>query len=214
VFLIMTFKIDLHVHTSSSGDNDADLGEVVERAVELGLDGIAITEHYSYAASEPVERLREKYRGVITLYRGVELSAAEGHCLVFGADTDRLSLRFAPAEEIVRAVTEAGGVVIPSHPYRGGSGIGGLVLRLPGISGIEGYNGANLHAMNARAVEAAGAVGMPYTGGSDAHAPAEVGSCYTEFRAPVTAGDLVLHIRSGLFRGVDTRRISRLAVLA
>jgi hypothetical protein len=208
----MLFKIDLHVHTSSSGDNDADLEEVIERAVELGLDGITITEHYSYAASEPVERLREKYRGIITLFRGVELSAAEGHCLVFGADTDRLSLGYAPAQEVVRAVTAAGGIVIPSHPYRGGSGLGARVLDLPGIGGLEGYNGANLHAMNVRAVEAAGRLGLPYTGGSDAHAPAEVGSCYTAFEGTVAAGDLVHHLRSGRFRGVDTRKISRLVV--
>jgi len=208
----MKFKIDLHVHTSSSGDNDADLEEVVEAAVLRGLDGIAITEHYSYGASEPVERLREKYGGVITLFRGVELSAAEGHCLVFGVDTDRLSLRYAPAVEIVRAVTAAGGVVIPSHPYRGGSGIGELVLRLPGISGLEGYNGANLHAMNSKAVEAAGTLGLPYTGGSDAHAPAEVGSCYTEFEGRVAVEDLARRIRSGRFRGVDVRKVSRFAL--
>jgi predicted metal-dependent phosphoesterase TrpH len=207
----MTFKIDLHVHTSSSGDNDADPEEVVERAVELGLDGIAITEHYFYGASEHVERLREKYRGVITLFRGVEISAAEGHCLVFGIDTDRLSLSYAPAQEVVRAVAASGGVVIPSHPFRGGSGIGELVLDLPGISGLEGHNGANMHSMNARAVEAAGRLGLPYTGGSDAHAPSEVGSCYTVFDGPVAVEDLVRHIRSGRFRGVDVRKVSRLA---
>ena len=206
------FKVDLHVHTSSSGDNDADLEEVIERAVEVGLDGIAITEHYSYAASEQVERLRDTYRGVITLFRGVELSAAEGHCLVFGTDTDKLCLRYAPAHEVVRAVTAAGGIVIPSHPFRGGSGLGELVLGLPGIGALEGFNGANMHAMNARAVAAAERLGLPYTGGSDAHAPAEVGSCYTAFEAPVTTENLVQRLRAGGFRGIDARKISRSAL--
>ncbi|MDA8098484.1 MAG: PHP domain-containing protein [Nitrospiraceae bacterium] len=203
------FRVDLHVHTSSSGDNDADLGEVIECAVERGLDGIAITEHYSYRASEPVEQLRNKYRGVITIFRGVEFSAAEGHCLVFGVDTDRLAIKYAPIRDVVRAVTAAGGVVIPTHPYRGVNSLGDDVLTVPGISGLEGCNGGNMHAMNARAIEAAIRLGLPYTGGSDAHAASEVGSCYTEFERPFGLHELVAQIRSGRFRGVDTRKISR-----
>jgi predicted metal-dependent phosphoesterase TrpH len=112
------FKIDLHVHSRNSGDNNADPEEIVSRAIELGLDGIAFTEHYSFEASEPVERLREKYRGAIMIFRGVEFSAAEGHCLVFGVDTDRKDIRFAPIRDVIRVVTMAGGVVIPTHPYR------------------------------------------------------------------------------------------------
>jgi predicted metal-dependent phosphoesterase TrpH len=205
----MSWKIDLHVHSRESGDNDADPEEIVERAVELGLDGIVITEHYSYGASEHAERLREKYRGVIMVLRGVEFSAAEGHCLVYGVDTDLLSMKFAPVQDLVRMVTAEGGVVIPSHPYRGGNSLGELVLDLPGISGIEGYNGANMHAMNRKAIETAARIGLPYTGGSDAHSPAEVGSCFTEFDDQVTPGNFIDLLRQGRYRGVDVRKISR-----
>ncbi len=203
------FRIDLHVHSSNSGDNDADLEEIVERAVAIGLDGIAVTEHYFYAASEPVERLCEKYGRAILLFRGVEFSAAEGHCLVFGADTDGLGIRNAPVRDVVRAVNEAGGVVIPSHPYRSVNSLGDLVLDLAGIGGLEGHNGANMHAMNVRAVAAAERRQLPFTGGSDAHAPSEVGSCYTEFDEAVTPETFLSLLRSGRYRGVDTRKISR-----
>ncbi len=202
-------KIDLHVHSRNSGDNDADPEEIIERAVRLGLDGIAITEHYSYAASEPFERLGEKYGRAIMLFRGVEFSAAEGHCLVFGADTDRLNIRNAPVRDVVRAVNEAGGVVIPSHPYRGVCSVGDLILDLADIGGLEGHNGANMHAMNLRAVKVAARRRIPFTGGSDAHAPAEVGSCYTEFDDVVTPDTFLPLLKAGRFRGVDTRKISR-----
>lgn len=205
----MKFKIDLHVHSRNSGDNDADPGETVSRAIELGLDGIAFTEHYSFEASEPVERLREKHRGAIMLFRGVEFSAAEGHCLVFGVDTDRLDIRFAPIREIVRIVTIAGGVVIPTHPYRGGNSMGELILAVPGINAVEGYNGANMHAMNVKAIEAAGRLKLPYTGGSDAHLPIEVGSCYTVFEDAVTYENFLPLLKAGRFKGIDTRKISR-----
>ena len=203
------YKIDLHVHSSNSGDNDADLEEMIERAVRLGLDGIAITEHYTYAASEPVERLREKYRDAIMLLRGVEFSAAEGHCLVFGADTDRLGIANAPVRDVVRAVNEAGGIVIPSHPFRSMNSLGDVVLDLAGIGGLEGYNGANMHAMNSRAVETAAKLRLPFTGGSDAHAPSEVGSCYTEFDDPVVPATFLSLLKAGRYRGIDTRKISR-----
>ena len=209
----MTFKIDLHIHSRNSGDNDADPEETVSRAIELGLDGIAFTEHYSFEASEHVERLRERYRGAIMLFRGVEFSAAEGHCLVFGVDTDRLDMRFAPIRDIVRIVTMTGGVVIPTHPYRGGNSVGELLFALPGISAVEGYNGANMHAMNAKAIAAAGKMSLPYTGGSDAHQPIEVGSCYTVFDDAVTYENFLPLLRAGRFTGMDKRKISRAMVL-
>jgi histidinol phosphatase-like PHP family hydrolase len=65
----MRSRIDLHVHTRFSGDNDADPEEIVERAIERGLDGIAFTEHYSFEASEHAEQLREKYGRTIAYPR-------------------------------------------------------------------------------------------------------------------------------------------------
>ena len=208
----MRYKIDLHVHSRNSGDNTTDPAETVERAIGLGLHGIAFTEHYSYEASEPVERLRVTYRGAILLLRGVEFSAAEGHCLVFGADTDKLALRHAPVAELVRKVGEAGGVVIPSHPFRGGNSLGDLAGSVQGICAVEGCNGANMHAMNDRAIRLAASLGLPYTGGSDAHAPVEVGSCYTEFDGAVSYENFLDRLRSGRFRGIDTRKVSRFAM--
>lgn len=207
----MGFCIDLHVHTLHSGDNEALPEEMVERAINEGLDAIAFTEHYSFQASDYAEALREKYRSVIGIFRGVEISAAEGHLLAFGANTDNMGLGGASAAEVINKVTELGGVVIPSHPYRRGSSVGDLVVELKGIEALEGYNGCNLHAMNIMALKAASNLGIPYTGGSDAHAPDEVGSCYTEFIDEVTEDGLIIALRSGRFTGHDKRKISRKA---
>jgi predicted metal-dependent phosphoesterase TrpH len=206
----MKFKIDLHVHSKYSTDNDSDPEETVLRAIELGLQGIAFTEHYYYEASEPVEFLRDKYRDSIMIFRGVEFSTAEGHCLVFGADTDSLGIKYAPLAEVIRFVNKAGGVVIPSHPYRPGTSLGDLVRSVKGITGLEGCNGANMHAYNVKAIETAKALSLPYTGGSDAHAPQEVGSCFTEFDDVVTYESFVDLLRAGNYRGIDTRKISRM----
>lgn len=199
------FRIDLHVHSYLSLDNAADPEECIVRAIERGLQGVAFTEHYSYAASEPVELLRERYRDRILVLRGVEFSAAEGHCLVFGVDTDRLGLAHAPVQALIRAVERKGGVAIPSHPYRGGSGVGDMVLALQGIAAIEGHNGCNHHSFNRRAINAARLRRLPVTGGSDAHAPAEVGSCFTVFRNRVTTENFTGLLKAGGYKAVDAR---------
>ncbi len=203
------FRIDLHVHSRFSGDTDSDPEESVIRALELRLSGIAFTEHYSYEASGFVEGLREKYGDAIMILRGVEFSSREGHCLIFGVNTDRLLLKHSPAGEVMRTVTAAGGVVIPSHPYRGGNSLGDLVRDMKDICAVEGYNGGNMHAFNVRAMEAAKDLALPFTGGSDAHNPHEVGSCFTEFDDEVTYDNFVELLMRGRYRGVDTRKISR-----
>ena len=208
----MKFKIDLHVHTKYSGDTDSDPEEVILRAIELGLHCIAITEHYSYGASEPVEILKEKYRNSILIFRGVEFSTAEGHCLIFGVNTDTLSIKYASVNEVMRVVHQKGGVVIPSHPYRTVNSLGDLVQNVPGFCALEGYNGCNMHAFNVKAIEAAEVLKLPYTGGSDAHTPGEVGSCFTEFDDVVTAENLIEVLKAGKFRGIDTRKISKLMI--
>jgi len=205
----MKFRIDLHVHSKYSGDTDSEPEESILRAISLNLQGIAFTEHYSYAASEYTEGLREKYNDSILILRGVEFSTAEGHCLIFGADTDKLAIKYAPVGEVVRMVNQHGGVVIPSHPYRRGNSLGDRIHELAGISAVEGYNGCNMHAFNVRAIEAAKIMNLPYTGGSDAHSPREVGSCFTEFNGEVTYDNFIGVLRQGDYQGVDVRKISR-----
>jgi len=200
----MKFKIDLHVHTKFSGDNDADPEEMVMRAISLGLDGIAFTEHYSYAASEYAEELKERFGARIRIFRGTEFSALEGHCLIFGVNSDALPSR-APAADVFEMVKRSGGAAIPSHPYRRGNSLGDLLWGMGTFCALEGYNGCNMPAFNEKAVEAAKELGIPFTGGSDAHAPGEVGSCYTEFDDEVTDDNFIQLLRQGNYRGIDTR---------
>jgi hypothetical protein len=91
--------------------------------------------------------------------------------------------------------------------------MGGQIFAVPGICAVEGHNGANMHAMNVKAIEAAGKMKLPYTGGSDAHLPIEVGSCYTIFDDAVTCGNFLSLLKAGRFTGIDTRKISRAMML-
>ncbi len=200
--------IDIHVHSRFSGDGTAEPEEYIEKAIELGLDGIAFTEHYSFEASGQASELMEKYADHITVLRGVELSAEEGHCLVYGVDTDRLKLSNNPLKVVTDVVNSKGGVVIPSHPFRKGHGAGDIVREINGICALEGYNGYNMGKYNELAIEVATELQLPFTGGSDAHAPSEVGHCYTVFNENVTPDNFIELLKKGSYHGVDARRVS------
>lgn len=202
----MKFKIDLHVHSKFSGDSIAEPEELIIHAVKSGLQGIAFTEHYSYEASEPVEELRDRYKDRIRIFRGVEFTSQEGHCLVFGVNTDKLALKYLPAQDLINIVSESGGVVIPSHPYRRGQGMGDIILRLEGMCAVEGYNGFNMTSYNDMAVQMAKAMNLPFTGGSDAHEPREAGLCFTEFDDEVTYDNFIDLLKKGKYQGVDNRK--------
>lgn len=204
------YKYDLHVHSRYSGDNDSDPEDIIEAAIESGLDGLAFTEHYSYEASEFIIHLQEKYQKWITILRGVEFSSRQGHCLVFGVNTDKSIEKNADIEHVLEIVDAIGGIVIPAHPYRGMESIGDRIFKLSKLSVIEGYNGCNIHTFNLLSIEAASKLGICFTGGSDAHLPTDVGSCYTLFCEPANDENIVSLLKNGNFTSYDNRRISRL----
>ena len=197
------------MHSKFSGDTDSEPEESVLHAIKSGLQGIAFTEHYSYEASGFADGLRERYKGKIMVFRGVEFSSAEGHCLIFGVNTDRLSIKNASIEDIIPLVNEKGGVVIPTHPFRGTNSIGDRIKDLKGLCALEGHNGYSHYYQNAKAVRTAEEMKLPYTGGSDAHLSNEAGACHTEFRHDVTYDNFIDLLRGGDYTGVDTRKISR-----
>jgi len=205
----MIYRIDLHVHSKFSGDTDSEPEESVIHAIKAGLQGMAFTEHYSYEASGFADELRERYKGKIMVFRGVEFSSAEGHCLVFGVNTDSLSIKNASLKDIIPLVNEKGGVVIPTHPFRGANSVGDRIRDLKGLCAIEGHNGYAHYYQNVKAVRTAEEMKLPYTGGSDAHLSNEVGACYTEFSHDVTYDNFIDLLRGGDYIGVDTRKISR-----
>lgn len=206
------YKIDLHIHTFHSSDNDSDPEDVVIQAIDRGLDGIAFTEHYYYYVSDYIEDLISIYKDRILIYRGVEFSTLEGHCLVFGVDTDGLIEKHANIQDLINLVNSKGGVVIPSHPYRGFNSVGDKLLEIQGMTAIEGYNGANMQSMNNQAISVANRLNLPIIGGSDAHRAIDVGSCYTVFQDKLRSDNLVELLKSGRYRGYDIRRFASLSI--
>lgn len=191
-------KIDLHVHTANSDDASGEPEEVLVAAVKAGLDGLAVTEHRSYEKSESFLELAPRFNLVV--FVGAEVATRSGHMLVFSEEICRWN-RFEgdhnDAQRLIDEVNFAGGAVVAAHPYRVGLGCGGAA-NLCGLAAIETCNGANRPYENLMAANLTEKLGLPSTGGSDAHFPDEIGRCYTLFTVPVnTVSELVAALKSG-----------------
>jgi predicted metal-dependent phosphoesterase TrpH len=191
-------KIDLHVHTANSDDAYGEPEEVLAAAVEAGLDGLALTEHSSYEKSEVFLDLAPRFH--LAVFVGAEVATRSGHMLVF-SEAIRQWNRFRgnenDARELIDAVNSAGGAVVAAHPYRMGPGCGGAA-NLRGLAAVETCNGANRPFENQLAAAMAEKLGLPCTGGSDAHFTDEIGRCFTVFTVPVhTVPELVAALKAG-----------------
>ncbi len=193
-------KIDLHVHTGHSYDATGSPEEVLTRTREVGLDGIAITEHNSYEKTKTFLELAPSYN--LAVFAGAEVPTINGHYLVFTEEIghwNRYCRMLYKAQEIIDEANRLGGAVIAAHPYRLGLGYGGeAVKKLHGLTAIEVYNGGNNHNDNKLALELAATLNLPGTGGSDAHCIKDIGRCYTEFFTPLqTLNDLIAALKAG-----------------
>ena len=198
--------IDTHCHTRYSYDNWLEPLDLIRRAKALGLDGVCITEHYSYEASEPVERIGRE-EGLLVL-RGVEIATDRGHLLAYGMLDDGWNVwgrdSYLPLDEVIERINVLGGICAPAHPFRdvGLSSLLDGLLELEGIAAVESHNGGNVDSDNDLAIQASAHMGLPTLGGSDCHKTIAVGRCATEFSRPVQdMTSFVEAVKAGACRG-------------
>ena len=181
------FKIDLHLHTCLGGDSLIEPQDLVERAREVGLDAVCITEHHSYDLSEPFDEISRKAN--FPIFRGMEYRADNGHMLIYGVRVTRGNLPSGlPLQKAVDWVQKNGGVAVPAHPYQQslvGQYPGDAILKINGLFALEVINGSESLDGNRRAEEAARQLGINGIGGSDAHGFQVLGKAYTAFPLPI-----------------------------
>lgn len=178
-------RLDLHVHSTFSPDGRSSVAELVGSVSAAGLDGFALTDHNSTAGHGELARLQADHPGLL-LVPGVEVSTREGHLLVYGLHEPPPAGR--PLEETVDWALTQGGEPVLSHPFRWPHGAGRHLAPASRIRALEAINGHSSRGVNARAATLARERRLPTTGGSDAHAAAELGRARTVL--PEGAGSL------------------------
>ncbi|WP_322782674.1 MULTISPECIES: PHP domain-containing protein [unclassified Synechococcus] len=129
-------RLNFHCHTTCS-DGSLRPEWLADQAVDRGLEHLAVTDHHSTAALEPLQRrlaqYRERGRTVPNLWSGVEISCLLEGCLVhvLGLGFDPGHAALAPylegsavvgpalrAGAVRRAIHAAGGLALLAHPAR------------------------------------------------------------------------------------------------
>ncbi|MBC7875738.1 MAG: PHP domain-containing protein [Anaerolineales bacterium] len=198
---------DIHVHTIYSYDGTASLSAVLNRAKQIGLDVIAITDHDEIAGALKAMEMAPMYG--VEVIPGIEITTAEGDLLAYFI-TEKVDAGLSLVETVLR-VRALGGVCIAAHPMAGGMGMKSLsarsilkALRNPAVAetliGIETYNATALDKMsNHYARILANRLNITQVGNSDAHVVEALGLGATEFEGN-SAADLLSALKNGKTR--------------
>jgi predicted metal-dependent phosphoesterase TrpH len=209
------FVIDLHVHTfPASPCSSASADSLIEEARRIGLNGICLTDHNHVWTPEKVEELRQRHG--FQIFRGNEVTTDQGDMLVFGLESDVKGI--IKLQDLRREVLAAGGFVIVAHPFRGFLTFSGEQLGLTPekaaqrplfqwVDAVEVLNGKVTAKENGFASSVAESLGLPATGGSDAHEVSEVGVYATRFFVEIRSeAELIQALKNRAYEPVAFRR--------
>jgi predicted metal-dependent phosphoesterase TrpH len=183
-------RLDLHVHSQYSPDSHSSIEAILKRTQEVGLDGIAITDHNSVQSYSVASKLAEELGLDLIIIPGAELSTSEGHLIALG--TTNLLPSGRPAKEVTEHVHDNGGIVVAPHPFAFfRKGIRNLkAMRL---DAVETFNSKQIFGLsNFLANRSARHLNLGMTGGSDSHKVETIGFGYTDVN--IAGGVDVEHI--------------------
>jgi predicted metal-dependent phosphoesterase TrpH len=190
-------KFDLHLHTTRhSPDSQMDPVALLRRARRIGLDGVVITEH-DWLWTEPELEALRALAGDLVILAGIEVSAREGHFLVYGVTNPFALPRGIGVADLCCEVHRQGGAVVAAHPFRWGQPFEEILEEeQPELDGLEMMSSNMDDYCRRRAAEVQARLGVAGLGNSDAHHEDILGFCYTEFTGEVrSTADLVRAIR-------------------
>ncbi len=192
-------RVDYHLHTEFSYDSKASIAAILERAQQLEMTHLCVTDHDTV---EGALRLKAIQPPGIQIVVGCEFTAEDGSHVI------GLDLKDMIGEKAIFALLEKlklqGALVLLPHPFRRRSGVfrnerkrsEAFVRQVLSYADmVECFNGGDSYENNQNSYRFALTHGLPAVAGSDAHTPAAIGSVFVEYDA-----DQVKH-------GVSPRRV-------
>ena len=192
-------RIDHHVHTTRySPDSDIRPHELIRAAKAAGLDGVVITEHDEQWTADELAELAGRADGLVIL-SGVEVSAFEGHFLVYGLPDLRGVEVGMPLRDLIAEADRHGAAVVAAHPFRWGQDFESIATEHGrGLAGVELVSNNVTPETRGLTERLLARHPMATTGSSDGHQPDVVGCYCTEFPGPIrTMAEFVAALKSG-----------------
>ena len=164
-YISCPYSFNFHMHTQAS-DGKLTPKSLVQQAIAIGLQGLAITDHHSVNGY----RQAEQYFGELVangaidnpphLWTGMEITSklleVEVHILGYGFDPEHPSLELylqgskpegknSAAKQVINSIHQAGGLAVLAHPERYRRSANKLIPAAAklGIDGVETYYAYN-----------------------------------------------------------------------
>lgn len=208
----------MHVHSAvASSDSTLDPHRLPDLGPSAGLTGANVCEHDKMWDPHQRKAYRETHTDFLINF-GMEVSTDLGHMLAIGLPAYIGGIR--RAERLREELDAVGGFLIVAHPFRHAfddvtamrnDGVRfeltpSEAAQLPVfqlVDAIEIANGCNTPRENYFAFEVARELGLPTTGGSDAHSESGIGYYATGFERELTSeAELLEELRAGRFEAV------------
>lgn len=161
----LTYKYDVHIHTSESSKCGKTSGaDYVQAYKDLGFDGIIITDHF-FRGNTAIDRNLSWEEYVEQFCRGYEVAKESGdriglkvflgweerigsdEYLVYGPDKEWLKrhpeLKDANQLEYFNIIHKAGGLIVEAHPFRERSNVKTIELHPYQCDAMEACNSGN-----------------------------------------------------------------------
>ena len=190
-------RIDHHLHTSRhSPDSVIDPLDLIEHARKIGLDGVVITEHdYQWEAEELAELAA--LAAPLRVFSGAEISAYEGHFLVYGLPSLDEAYPGIELAELLPIVRRHEAAIVAAHPFRWDQPFDAIIDKHgPAFDALELVSKNVTRQTRARTQAILDRHPMGATGSSDAHELSTLGCYFTEFDRPIRSlADFVAALR-------------------
>lgn len=174
-------KADLHIHSSFSYDAISSPKEIVDFAIEKGINCICITDHGEIKGA--IEAMKYGFDKDILVVPGIEVVTSLGDLI--GINIKRKIPENLTMKEAIKEIRKAGGIAIIPHPFRKMfMGFRGSEkdLKVLQSDAIEGFNASDIFmSSNNRAYNFCLANNFSFTAGSDSHRKEFIGRGYIEF---------------------------------
>lgn len=212
----------MHIHTNpTSSDSMLDPHELIDIAKGIGVTGVNLTEHDKVLEPHQQKAFREQHPDFFVNF-GMEVSTDLGHMIAVGLPTYLQGIR--KAAKLREELDRLGGYLIVAHPFRRlfdpvtAMRTGEKFELTPEqaaetmpvfklVHAIEIGNGANTPQENYFAAEVARILGIPGTGGSDAHSTSGIATFATGFEKHVTTPEEFLEeLHAGRFEAIHRTR--------
>ena len=183
----MSWTLVAHVHTKHSPDSLTEPRALAARAVALGVNVLAVTDHNTWRGAVDTLGAVANQGLPLRVIVASEVHTDQGDVIGLFLQDDLHPPVKAPA--FCDAVHEQGGLVLLPHPYKWHRLDEALLSR---VDLIEVHNARTAKADNARAVGLARERRLPELVGPDAHRLGELDLARVEFEGPLPADPAAL----------------------